>query len=122
VRENGYKSFRRKSFGQQTDCLLTPMGKSIVTRLGKHLAFGLFSKGPDKYVWKKYLTKGDILANFIFIIYLFVFYLNRQFQKWFDVDVLGFQIELLMNKFCHFGLLDCFGYFFQQFGHFLNGW
>ncbi len=110
-RENGAET----SFGQQTDCLWL---RALWSDWAKKLAFGLLFKGPGEYFWKKSLTKGDILANFLLNNYLFDFYLNRRFQKWFEVDGLGFQIKLLIYKFSHFWLVDCFGYFFQEFGHF----
>jgi hypothetical protein len=37
-----------------------------------------------------------------------------RFQKWFDVDVLGFQIELCSRKIALFWLGDSSGYFLKN--------
>jgi hypothetical protein len=36
------------------------------------------------------------------------------FQKWFDVDILGFQIELCCRHFGLFWIGDCLGYFLKN--------
>jgi hypothetical protein len=41
-----------------------------------------------------------------------------RFQKWFDVDVLGFQIELCCRYFGLFLTGRLFGLFFEKFGFF----
>jgi hypothetical protein len=43
-----------------------------------------------------------------------------RFQKWFDADVLGFQIELCCRYFGLFWLGDFLGYFLKILGDFLS--
>ncbi len=43
-----------------------------------------------------------------------------RFQKWFAVDVLGYQIELCCRYFWPFLTWQLFGLFFEKFGHFFN--
>jgi hypothetical protein len=71
------------------------------------------------------LRNGDILGYFLFKqIYYNLTYISclktwfvvsiLRFQKWFDVDVLGFQVELCCRYFGLFWFGDCLGYFLEN--------
>ncbi len=83
--------------------------------------------------WKDEVAQnnGDFLGYFLLkpIYYIFTWISSfitwfvvgiLRFQKWFDVDVLGCQIELSCRFFWPFLIWQLFGLFFEKFGNFFS--
>ena len=99
-----------------------------VTRSGDFLPIGLLLEAHDflkkisspKKWWHFGLLFAEAnLLHFHLNIFKTLFVVGiLRFQKWFGVDVLGFQIELCCRYFGLFWLGNSLGYFFGKLGNF----